>query len=249
MRTCLISTVTNSYVPGLLFFIKTFKLHNPIDRDYVVLEVEPLTLAHKEAILSLYPRVTFIPIASADYHYDTLTHTFRHWPYNVFNRFDIFLREEYDRLFFFDVDLVVKGSLEELFNCTAPFAAAPITKTIDHDVPTPFDAGVMVIGKQFITPQVRSELIDLSLTKKWSSDEPVLNQYFYPYLTLLDPIYNTLTTHLTLPKFKQAKIVQYVGERKLWHGATVASAYDQFVRETSEHAALTSLLTLYKNCR
>lgn len=249
MKACLVSTLTNSYVPGAFVFLRSLLLHNTIRLPYIIFEVEPLTQDNKIKLLRVYPNITFRPINSNDYQYNTLSSQWRAWQYNVFNRFEIFSLEEYDRVYFFDVDIVVLKSIQQYLDLEADFIVVPTldSEGIDHAVARPFDAGVMSISKRFLRSDVRVSLIDLSQSKQWSSDEPVLNQYFAPYVTWADYQYNTLTSNLSIPLFRNASLLQFVGEKKPWHGRNTADIYDKHILTTSDRASLSLARTAFNN--
>lgn len=241
MKLSLVSTLTPDFVPGFKVLLRSLLTYNPITFDYIVFEVFPLTADDKADLLSIYPYLKFRSIQTADYNYNSIDTKWRVWGYNIFNRFDMFLLSEYDRIIFLDVDLVVRKSLQELFDTDVCFAACEMTKgtSIDHRVPRPFDGGVMVISQKFLTPQVRSDLISLSKLQDWSSDEPVLNQYFEKEVTYLDKQFNTLTTELTIPVFKRSAIIHFVGHCKPWH----AKKFDPFVLQKANSLCLNLALS------
>ena len=51
----------------------------------------------------------------------------------------------------------------------------------------------MIISKKFLNIETRNKLIELSKTKEWTSDEPVLNTYFRN-LTFIPKKFNVLTS-------------------------------------------------------
>jgi hypothetical protein len=225
------STINKKYVPGAIKFLKSLKLHNPnynYRYNFFIID-NSLSQEDKDNLTQIYNNIVFRDILKSDYEYDSLSKEWRNWEYNCFNRFDIFLLE-CDRLIFFDLDMIVFTSLDEVINCECDFGAVkgPRKNIIDHPVADYFEGGLMVISKKYLNYNTRQELINLSKQKKWTSDEPVLNAYF-TNVTYIPKKYNVLTSEYSDYEFTPISILQYVGTKKPWYTKNLKDNFDEFI--------------------
>jgi len=73
----------------------------------------------------------------------------------------------------------------------------------------------MVIGKKYLTEQVREELFNIVNAKKFSGNQIPLNLYFMDKLIPMPLIYNTTLDLLNRVNFKDIKILHFI-EYKPW---------------------------------
>jgi lipopolysaccharide biosynthesis glycosyltransferase len=169
----------------------------------------------------------------------------RDWQYNCGYRFEIFSLVEYDKVFYLDLDTLIKGNILDVFNIDADLG---FCKNYDGTIPEfsnfkAFNAGVCLIGKKYLNYDITDELVKISRNKKYSSDEAVLFALFGNKYSILPQTYNTLTTFVkTEEVFNSAKIVHYIGIKKPWNGK-VFDCFDEYV---VKHIGLSNCYYLYR---
>ncbi len=232
------STLNDFYFDGFLTFFFSLRRTTPsFNYPYYIFTWGELSAENIELLHSIYPHFIIKQIDNEQYKGCEYNTKWRTWDINCINRFEIFTLEEYDRVIFFDADMIVQEDISELFNIDVEFGACEITKGSDLDHPSAFDkniksfdGGLMSISKKYLNLQVRHDLIQTALKKKWSSDEPILNVYFNNDITTFLPKkYNLLSTELTPENIKTAKIIQFVGAKKPWFPGTMFDRYDEYV--------------------
>lgn len=241
-----VSTINKKYVKGACAFLKSLKKHNPdYNFKYNFLKFQELDQEEINQIKSIYNNSHFLDINHKDYNYYNTDDKFRTWGYNCFNRFDIF-NIKADKLVFFDLDMIVNQPLDFILNCNYDFASVEVHEKnrLDHPSKIIFDGGLMVFSNKFLNNKVKHDLIELSKLKKWSSDEPVLNQYFESYLNLLPKKYNVLSYEYANFKNDFA-ILQYVGSKKPWFGNKIEECFDDYIIENNKRSDLIKIKTLF----
>ena len=225
----LVSTLNKKYLPGARAFLRSLVKHNKINYLYNFFIFEEISSSDKESLQCIYPSVNFIEIDTEDYSYYNTNDVFRNWGFNCFNRFEIFTLK-CKKLIFFDLDMIVLDSLEDIFTSDVRFGSVEIEPfgRLDHPTKRMFDGGLMVISEEFLTHKTKNKLIEISKLKKWSSDEPVLNLFFENDVTFLPKKYNILSYEYNKHK-NNCSVLQYVGTKKPWAGKTIESNFDIYV--------------------
>lgn len=242
MRTCFTTTLDDKYISGFLITLNSLLKTSPsFNYDIIVLEWGELSDESKDLISKLYKNVKYKRVEAEKYQTHTYDNTWRTWTYNCNYRFDIFLLEEYDRIVFFDADMIFEIDVEEILSHNVDFGACPAVKNSIMQLNTEqgFDAGIMLIGKKYITPQTREELLKLAQseppsdprvkTKNWISDEPILNHYFLDKMTWLPVKFNYVTPLSVNVDLNSPKNYQYVGHNKPWYGEKFEEQFDSGV--------------------
>jgi lipopolysaccharide biosynthesis glycosyltransferase len=232
------STLNDKYLHGFLAFFYSLKKHNPnFDYPYHIFSWGDLCEYNKEWLKRIYPNFVFNDIVNKDYDGIEYSTTWRTWDINCANRFEIFTLTQYDKLVFFDADMIVQHSLDELFEIDMDFGAVVTTPGVEMDHPgrfdqsiKTFDGGLMVIGKKYLNEQTKNDLISIAKQKAWTSDEPILNVFFDNAKTTFIPKqYNLLSQEMNSINFNDAKIVQFVGHKKPWFNGTIIDRYDGYI--------------------
>jgi len=243
-----VSTINKKYVKGACAFLRSLKKHNPdYNFKYNFLKFEELDQNEITQIKSIYNNIEFLDIIHKDYNYYNTDDKFRTWGYNCFNRFDIF-NINADKLIFFDLDMIVNQPLDTILKCDYDFASVQVQEKnrLDHPSKIIFDGGLMVFSKKFLTSQVKHDLIEISKIKKWSSDEPVLNQYFEKNLNLLPKKFNVLSYEYS--DYKQDfAILQYVGFNKPWFSNKIEECFDEYIIKNNKRTDLIKMKALFNS--
>jgi len=243
MKIAFTTVLDDKYLAGFLLTLNSILENSPnFNYDIVILEWGDLSDNSKEVIKKLYKNVIFKMVdvdLYKNYDYDE---TFRKWTYNCNYRFDIFTLTEYDRVVFFDSDMIFEVDMEELLSYDVDFGASgkrEIGRIPQIGDRKGFDAGVVTIGKKYLNQETRNELIKIAnlpapydnevKTNKWVSDEPILNTYFLDKITWLPENFNFLISQVTDDKIKTPKNYHFVGHNKPWYGNTLNKQFDNSV--------------------
>lgn len=241
------STINKKYLPGAIKFLKSLKTFNPnYNYQYNFLLIDD-SLENKdiESLGEVYSDISIKKIKTDDYNYNNLSTKWRDWGFNCFNRFDIFLLN-CDKLIFFDLDFICQSSLDEIINFNCDFGAVKgIRKNlIDHPSEEYFEGGLMIISKKFLNIETRNNLIELSKTKEWSSDEPVLNSYF-KNISFIPKKFNVLTSEYNDYSLSNISLLHYVGSKKPWFSNNLRENFDDHIFLTQGLLTVRKLQDIY----
>jgi len=241
----LASTLNKQYLPGARAFLRSLVKHNKINYLYNFFIFEDITNIDKESLKLIYPHINFIEINKEEYAYYNTNDIFRNWGFNCFNRFEIFTLQ-CKKLIFFDLDMIVLHSLEELFASDVRFGSVEIESfgRLDHPTRRMFDGGLMVISEEFLTHKTKDKLIEISKLKQWSSDEPVLNLFFEDVITFLPKKYNILSYEYGKHR-NNCSMLQYVGAKKPWAGNAIQDVFDEYVIKKCKVTELTKMQRIF----
>lgn len=146
--------------------------------------------------------------------YSLFTHYFKKWKTILFLDSDIIVKESLEalvRLKGFHAARTYTGSLKMMyFEDTDTAVYDEIKRNYDLGAPS-FNAGVMLFSTDIIKPQTYSELIELTYRLRHvvkSSEQAVLNLYFYGQWEELPRIYNFTPTLKVFSKTKLRKILE-----------------------------------------
>lgn len=241
------STLNKKYIHGARVTLNSLKRFIGTDIEYHIFLFDNTTPDDCSTLKIIYPNIVFHTIVDPVYQKYSLNNPFRAWDYNVFNRLEIFTLKT-DKIIFLDFDLLIcNEDVATLVAQKVDFGACLrlADDLPDYTTPNPFDAGVMVIGEKFISPDVKHQILELSKLRDWSSEEPVLNQFFSDHLTILPQRYNVLTSCYGRDKHF-ACIIQYVGVLKPWQGHLMFDRFDGYILKLQTASDLVTLNRLYR---
>jgi lipopolysaccharide biosynthesis glycosyltransferase len=261
-RFCLATVTSPDFIPGTLVLINSFLRHNPwFDGDIVVIS-DGLDQPQQEA-LRIFPHVIFhqpdddllIRIGHLCNSVPGLTAKRRRF-YSI----EAFNLAGYDRLLFFDSDILVTGNIEHvLFNDESLLACSDqptrqpgkvrsrttfkrVWNTDTTDVSTvmleTFNAGFFVVGKKYLTQTVYRDLKQLVHKRVFSeilthnTDQVVLNLYFDGQVRILPLIYN-----MVIAKWKAFQSVYKIdpSEIKVLHFTGYYKPWDPYSKLNDLH--------------
>jgi|694.fasta_scaffold39212_3 lipopolysaccharide biosynthesis glycosyltransferase len=230
------STLNDLYFEGFLTFFESLKTHNPkFNLPYYIFAWGDLSSKNIEYLHNLYTNFEIKNIDNTKYDGVKYSTRFRDWNINCVNRFEILSLSDYDRVIFFDVDMLIIKNLDELFQFDGDFCACEEPKDILIDHPAvfnqslkTFNGGLMLFSKKYLNKETQDGLISIALQKKWSSDEPILNTFFTnDKVTFLPDTYLVTMHGITEKTFSSAKILHFVGEKKPWNKGGLPDKYDR----------------------
>jgi len=228
------SLVDKKYTIGAFNLLKAFKKFGISHRLNFLYENE---FDELNDLKNEYFNINLIKVKKEDYNFN-IDSNFRNWNINCFFRFDMF-EIQCDKLIFLDLDILILNKLDYILNFKGDFGAV---LEIDRDQ---FNGGVLVIGKKFLNKKTKTDLINISNTKIWSSDQPVLNLYFKDYLTPLPKRFNVLTSEFL--KVNEVDILHYIGSKKPWDSNDMFKNYDKYVLESNNIKSISKLQKIYDN--
>lgn len=242
------TTLNDLYFDGFITFYESLIDNNPsFDFPYYIFSWGELSHKNINYLQHLSKNFIFKKINNNLYKDINYSNTLRKWNINCANRFEIFDLCEYDKIIFFDADMLVLKDIKDVIEATGDFNASEEPRSILIDHPAvfneslkTFNGGLMVISKSYLNLKTKNELIKIAMEKKWSSDEPILNTYFTNDKVTFFPTNTLVTMHgITKDNFKKAKIIHFVGERKPWYSGSISNRYD---RDSVEHIKDNTLL-------
>lgn len=260
MRAAFTTVLDDKYLPGFLTTMSSILASSKsFDHDVVILDWGDLSQESKEVMLSLYKNITFKSVDKHLYQNHVYDETYRKWTYNCNYRFDIFTFTEYDRVVFFDCDMIFQIDVNELLSYNVDFGACAARKggvtQINKEIG--FDGGLMSIGKKYLNLETRDQLLKIAAspapqdpeiqTNHWVSDEPILNTYFLDKMSWLPEKFNLVIAKLDGTLIKQSNNYQFTGHNKPWYGNTIEEQFSahalQSIRENTNSSYMVQLIT------
>ena len=194
---CICSVITRNYIDYLKVFCTSILKHNPgFNEDYIVFyESGALDKKDKLTLLKIYDKFIFkeVPLEkykSLDSNHFVGTQYSKKIRRFAYYRLEMFNLKKYERVIYFDVDMVVVKNLDTLFNmqyddgiiaCEDLLVKHKKLKSKDyfskhHKV----QGGVIVAGKKCLTGSVYDDLINmLSDTRRFElADQSMFIEYF-----------------------------------------------------------------------
>lgn len=237
------TTVLNDlYLSGFLLTVNSILRNSPnFCYDIVIYEWGELSDESKNVIKKLYDKVIFKKVKTELYQNHKFDENFRKWTYNCNYRFDVFTLCEYEKILFFDCDIIFRLDVSDILNYDVDFGAC----SLDHErvvqtdnIDKCFDAGLMLIGKKYLNENVRDELIQEANKPApnipgfnancWLSDEPILNNYFKNKIYILPQKYNTIVSEINNNILKHKINLQYTGDKKPWNSNVLEEQFSEF---------------------
>lgn len=219
------------YLGGALSIYTLLKSTPNFDYPIIVLEWGNLSNNNKTNLKKLYPNIIFKQVITKDYIDIDFDCVNRHWNYNCGYRFDIFNIQGFDRIIYFDSDIIFQQNMNTFVNEKIEFGAVqrPLERGIQFTGKGYFNGGLLLIDKKFLNMDVRSDLIALLKTsaprdsrdilitsQKWVGNEPVINKYFEKYVSFMDKKYNLCIDECDKESLAHLYNLHYLGMYKPW---------------------------------
>jgi lipopolysaccharide biosynthesis glycosyltransferase len=243
MKVGFVTTLDDKYITGFLLTLNSLlNSSSNFNYDIVILEWGELSQESKDLISLLYKNVIYKFVDVESYADQTYDETWRKWTYNCNYRFDIFLLNEYDKLVFFDSDILFEIDVEELLSHNVDFGACETLEKnsiLQINERRGFDAGLMLIDKKYLVPETKKCLLEIARsvppfdkkvkTEKWISDEPILNHYFLDKITWLPNKFNYIVSCINENTLETPNNYQFTGHNKPWYGDTLKEQFGNHV--------------------
>jgi len=191
-----------------------------------------LSQQNKNKIKSMDSNIVFKKIPQEDYKNCKFASFPRNWDYNCAYRFEIFTLCEYDKIVYIDCDFLIQNNISKLFRKNIKFGAVRAEGDCLIQGNKHFNAGLLVIDKEYLNNNIKKELINLCSSAaplfndktEWISDEPVLN-FFFKDVSFLEKKYNYLVTTLKINKDKDVNY-HFNGDIKPWGKKSFDEAFN-----------------------
>ena len=219
---CLATAVTDSYVPGAVVMLGSFRDHHPGFAGDVVVLHDGLSEASRMVLAAVGGHVRFEPVRPALT--DRVARLAAAYPGRLhssatFHTLDAFRLDGYRKVLFYDSDVLFQGPVGELFDRDEALLCCgdrhclmgrvrdaethrPLERgAADAGRPVlerPFNGGFLLIDASCTGERVYADLLALMAPETWRglaaglSDQDVLNRYFAGRQTLVSWTYNYL---------------------------------------------------------
>ena len=258
----LVSTLNKDYVLGFKVFLYSIVKNNPnISYDYVIFNEGDLTDADITELKQIYSKVIVKEIDTA-YYNDCKFQAYRNWKINPAHRLEIFKLGQYDKIIFFDTDMLCTGSIEELFTMNCDFAGVehPLHDANDIyyysnlKISKGFNCGLMLIDNKFLTEKTLTEMKKIMSGYTWFGNQASFNVYFKDIVTYISNKYFLSTPFMNFKNIKESVIWHFVGDKKPWHGEAfngknldiLYSKYNKYVRGLTAFPVLMKVQSVYE---
>lgn len=222
MKTALVTMLNDDFVIGYRVMMYSLLSNNKWFDLPVVIINDGLSQRSTVEVKSLYDNVIFKDINRrmyADVNFEMTAPRLR----STYYKLDTFSYDEFDRLVFLDVDMVILRDIKPLFDCFQPFTAVrgydPARDCLRNDI----NSGVFVVNKPFIGVSTYTDLIGIAKEGHRMPDQTTVNRYFRNKIHYLEKSFNvekrmqysSVYRHIYL----NARILHFVGE-KPWQPKT-----------------------------
>ena len=234
------TVLDDKYIEGAKVSLYTLLQSNhDFNYDLKILDWGDLSNKNKNILYKIYKNIEFIPVITKDYNLCLFGEQMRKWNYNCNYRFDMFLLSNYRKVVFFDCDFYFQANLKNILNKNVNIAAVQSKKEYIPQINNDkcFSAGFMIVGEKYLNIETRDSLIKLSLTPApesnlntilWSSDEPILNNFFIDDVTYIGKKYNTLIYNFDLQVLKNKHNLHFNGVNKPWNSKDIRDVFDSY---------------------
>lgn len=141
----------------------------------------------------------------------------RDWLFSPAYRFEMFKLKGYKSVLYIDADIIALSNFLDIFQ-TDKISACSLHKITNsfyfENKFDGFNAGVMLIPKEFLKAKTTNELIKMCKRKKFNGNQEPLNYYFKDVVNFLPQSYNLTTDLLTIENLETAKIIHFIGLEK-----------------------------------
>jgi lipopolysaccharide biosynthesis glycosyltransferase len=248
------TALNDSFMPGMRALLKSLLKNNSwFNADFLILSDGNLSQESKEELHRLYNKIKIIDVKKEDYM--ECKDTIDNWDFNLFYRFDVFElgHLNYDKIIMIDSDMLVLRDINDLLQLNYDFAACrkypdlmPELGNLNNDF---FNCGLIILSKEIINKQHKTNLINLAKEKNWSSDQPLFNLYFRNKVTLIPQKFNTVSSGVTKQTLNDISILHFHGDLKPWMHSNANECFKPFVNTLLTRAGedFDEIISILKN--
>ena len=200
MKTAICTLLDDSFVVGFKAFIKSLlKWHPGIDYNFVIIDCG-LSDKSKLEMSFYYSNLFFVEPEYKNYSGIPMHKTDERLQktYYTLEAFNL----DYDRVIFFDMDMIVTGDISEILNCTADFAAVKGYNAKLDEFRDDINSGMFVVGKKYLNKQTYKELLRIAQRGFSMPDQKVLNIFFKDKISYFNKKYNVEKRMIETKKYK-----------------------------------------------
>ena len=241
------SVINQRYAKYLEVFLFSLIKHNPkFNRDYIIFhKKDDLSEIDCERLKSIYSGCVFKEIKTENYNNinsgnleqqkilwnSSHRRSLFEWTYY---RLEMFNLKDYEQVIYFDIDMLVLGNLDSLFEqkyddgimATEDELIKSIKSPEEYDRDHKVQGGMIVVGKKMMNELVYKDLIGL-LSEAYRfkmNDQSMFTEYFSDKLKRVDIKYNC-GRKLYQRGRKDALVIHYAGSKKPWNAHKLSTPY------------------------
>lgn len=230
MKTAIVSIINEKYShPFCVMLTSLIQNNQNLECDYVVMydgNLEEKTITN---INNVYSKIKLIKIKNEfNKYYDLVTYRTDQWKledFSALSRFEIFNLNEYDKLIYFDVDIIINNPIDYLLNDCNDQECYAVKKENNNG----FNAGIMVINNNNKFDEYKKRCVDfLNLKKEVRGNQDAFNQCFAKTTSFIPNRFNLTTMYTETSvelKDNTAIILHYPGCNKPWDKRNKFSPY------------------------
>jgi lipopolysaccharide biosynthesis glycosyltransferase len=213
-----VGIISKEYLPGATVFFKSLlKYNSNFNLPFIIFKLDNCNYSDLKKI---YKHIIFKKMPNKKYGI-FLSKNSRKWKYSPFNRLEIF-NLNYDRILYFDFDILINSNIDYILNNTSNFTAFKINNE------NYFSAGVLSIRKKFLNKKTYLKIIKKYKNTEWTGNEPLLNDFFKNKVEFFKDNYHSLTIQQIKTPHSLA-LLHFVGDKKPWHHGKLTEKYDAYI--------------------
>jgi lipopolysaccharide biosynthesis glycosyltransferase len=229
-KECIVVIATENYLKELAITVYNVVKYLPNNIDLVIFKDFDSPVLSK--LQKLHKNIKYKEINKAIYKNLSFENPWRKWQYNCGYRFEIFSLSEYEKICYIDLDIIIRNNFLDIFkyDCDAGFCNNRLGSIPEFNKAIGFNAGVCILSKKYLIPEMIDKFITIASRKDYSSDEAVLFSFFGNKYTTLPSEFNTLSSFITDQTiYNNAKIIHFIGHKKPWFSSAIES-FDDYVK-------------------
>jgi lipopolysaccharide biosynthesis glycosyltransferase len=175
-----------------------------------------------------------------DYILNNFDTKYRLWEYNCAYRFDLFLIKGYEKIVYFDSDIIFQNNIENFISPDIEFGAARRTHINQIEGRKGFNAGLMVLDEKYLLEDTKTKLLKIYnsqppldknvLSRKWVGNEPIFNTYFLDKkIAWLPKQINCCTDEITPDVDINVTNLHFIGSKKPWQSNKLKEQFDSHI--------------------
>lgn len=218
MKTALCTLLDDNFVIGFKAFVKSLKKWHPeVNYDFLIIDVG-LSDENKSYMKLCYDNLVFIKPDYKNYSDVNMSKTSDVLK-KTYYTLELFSFEAYERIIFFDMDMVITGDISEVLNCKEDFAAVKGYNAKADEMRGDINSGMFVVGEKYLNQATYRALLNIAKKGFSMPDQKTINIYFKDKMKYFNKRYNVEKRMISTQKYKHItddiRILHFIA-RKPW---------------------------------